>query len=94
MTSIRRLGIDENNRQRWAPLDDTNCDNFEYHVDASRHFIIENGHAVDGVVASRLVLLSYPTARIFHARAARREKKIDREGVSAACCTNLSFRVF
>lgn len=92
-TSIHQLSVDENNWQRWAPLDDTNCDNFEYHVDASRRFIIENGHAVDDVVAGRRTsLLSH---RAYFPRGnGEAEEKIDREGVSAACCTNLSFHVF
>jgi len=76
-------------------LGDTNYDNFEYHVDASRCSIIENGHAVDGVVAPVVVSLSYLTARAFRARASERaEMKTDRESASAACCTNLSYHVF
>jgi len=76
-------------------LGDTNYDNFEYHVDASRYSIIENGHAVDGVVALVVVSLSYLTARVFRAGASERaEMKTDRESASAACCTNLSYHVF
>jgi len=86
--------VDENNRQRWASLGDTNCDNFEYHVDASRHSIIENGDGVDGVVARRRTSLLSRRAFIPRECEQRDREKDRQRGCIATCCTNLPFHVF